>query len=190
MAVGKMTTAFTLHQHALKLDIASRFLATGQVGMALADNEGVAVDSVPLDFAGGAIEKLVTDHPAPLQFIEGQGAINNPASAATLALIRGSMPTHLILCHRLSLEGYLKDFRHIPIPDLNDLAELYIAMAHVDHTLQDPPVLAGVCINTANTDMTYDTIQRYCDQLAGELHVPVFDPFQSPDNCRALIQNL
>ena len=108
MSVGKVTTALLLNQSALKVGINSRFLATGHTGIAIT-GQGIPLDAIKLDYTGGAVEKLVCDNPVDLAFIEGQGSILNPASAATLPLIRGSMPTHFVLCHDASLTS-LRDY--------------------------------------------------------------------------------
>ena len=101
MACGKMTAALELHNGSLRRGIKSKFAATGQIGIAIS-GDGVPLDAVRIDFATGAIEGLVmrlsTD--SDCLFIEGQGSLLNPASTATLALMRGACPTHMILVHR------------------------------------------------------------------------------------------
>ena len=61
--------------------------------------DGVPLDAVRIDFAAGAVEQLVMRYGADHDIlqIEGQGSLINPASTATLPLLRGSQPTHLIL---------------------------------------------------------------------------------------------
>ncbi|MEL6384198.1 MAG: DUF1611 domain-containing protein, partial [Cyanobacteria bacterium J06626_18] len=101
MSVGKMSTNLELHHLALKRGLQSKIIATGQTNLMLGD-DGIPLDAVRVDFAAGAVEQQVMhyglDH--DILFVEGQGALFNPGSTATLPLIRGTQPTHLILVHR------------------------------------------------------------------------------------------
>ncbi len=56
--------------------------------------------------------------------IEGQGSLGHPGSTANLPLLRGGMPTHLILCHRAG-QTHLTTLQHVPIAPLGDLIRLY-----------------------------------------------------------------
>ncbi|MEP6754036.1 MAG: DUF1611 domain-containing protein [Chthonomonadales bacterium] len=101
MACGKMTAALEMHAEAQKAGFKSKFAATGQIGISIA-GEGIPLDAVRIDFATGAVESLVMrlGEDADVVFIEGQGSLLNPASTATLALMRGGCPTDMILVHR------------------------------------------------------------------------------------------
>ena len=116
MACGKMTTALELHKAALNAGIRSKFAATGQIGIAIA-GEGIPLDAVRIDFATGAVEQLVMKlgANADIVFIEGQGSLLNPASTATLALMRGACPTGMILVHRYGQQTINRaDWARIP----------------------------------------------------------------------------
>ena len=119
MANGKMTAALEMDRAARKRGLRSRFLATGQIGIAIA-GEGVPLDAIRVDFASGAIEQMTVrygnDH--DVLFIEGQGSLLHPGSTATLPLLRGAMPTHLILTHRAG-QTHLSRLEEISIPPLN-----------------------------------------------------------------------
>jgi uncharacterized NAD-dependent epimerase/dehydratase family protein len=102
MAIGKMSAALELDRTCGRRGIKSKFIATGQAGMMIS-GEGVALDAVRVDYAAGSIEQAVMKHgnDYELLLVEGQGSILHPGSTATLPLIRGSQPTHLILLHKI-----------------------------------------------------------------------------------------
>ncbi len=58
MSVGKMSTSLECHAAALKRGIKSKFLGTGQGGIMIAGS-GIALDAIRVDFAAGAVEKMV-----------------------------------------------------------------------------------------------------------------------------------
>ena len=94
-AIGKMTVSLELDRAARARGLASRFVPTGQTGIAIA-GWGIAVDAVVSDFLAGAAERLVVEgheRGGELLFVEGQGAVIHPAySGVTLGLIHGSAP--------------------------------------------------------------------------------------------------
>ena len=97
-AIGKMTVSLELDRAAAARGIASRFVPTGQTGIAIA-GWGIAVDAVVSDFIAGAAERLVVEgheRGGELLFVEGQGALAHPAySGVTLGLIHGSRSARL-----------------------------------------------------------------------------------------------
>ena len=102
-ATGKRTTAVQLYEFALKRGLPAAFLATGQTGIMLGADEGVAIDALAADFIPGVIEKLILkleSEGKKLIFIEGQGALRHPAyGQVTLGLIYGSMPQMSVFVH-------------------------------------------------------------------------------------------
>ena len=111
-AIGKMTVSLELDRAAQARGIASRFVPTGQTGIAIA-GWGIAVDAVVSDFIAGAAERLVVEgheRGGELLFVEGQGAVTHPAySGVTLGLIHGSAPHTFVLCHQAGtteVDGY------------------------------------------------------------------------------------
>ena len=99
-ALGKKYTALALTEALRARGIAADFRATGQTGIMIAGG-GIALDAVTADFAAGAAELLSPDAaPDHWDVIEGQGSLFHPAYAGvTLALVHGSQPDVLILCH-------------------------------------------------------------------------------------------
>ena len=153
MANGKMTAAIEMDRTAKSRGLRSRFLATGQIGIAIA-GEGIALDAVRIDFAAGAVEQMVLQHgnDHDILFIEGQGSLLHPASTATLALMRGAVPTHMILCHRA---GQKTIFRApwVEIPPLSQVAELYEHTATAAGSLPASKV-AGIALNCSHLKET------------------------------------
>jgi uncharacterized NAD-dependent epimerase/dehydratase family protein len=122
---GKMTVAYELANYLNTHGTRAAFVPTGQTGILLA-GWGIAVDRVPGDFMAGVMEDLTLEglSRAPLAIVEGQGSLVHPGySGVALAMLHGSCPDGLILCHqpeRESLFGY-----DIKIPSLSRLIRLY-----------------------------------------------------------------
>ncbi len=130
-AIGKMTVSLELDRAARARGLASRFVPTGQTGIAIA-GWGIAVDAVVSDFIAGAAEQLVVEgheRGGELLLVEGQGALLHPAySGVTLGLIHGSAPHAFVLCHlagQTEVEGYPGH----AIPPLPELVELHERIA-------------------------------------------------------------
>ncbi len=147
MSVGKMSTSLELWQAAVRRGVTAKFLATGQTGLMLG-HDGVPLDAVRIDFASGAVEQLVMRHgqTADVVFVEGQGSLMNPASTATLPLIRGSQPTHLILVHRAG-QTHIQSFPHVEIPPLPQIIEVYEAVAAAGGAFA-PAKIVAIALNT------------------------------------------
>lgn len=147
MSCGKMTAGLELWKLARERGIDVRFVATGQIGITVT-GAGVPLDAVRVDYAGGAIEREVLRHAdAELIIVEGQGSLIHPASSANLPLLRGTMPTHLVLCHRAGAET-LRRVPWVKIPPLSQLARLYEELGSALGTFPRPKT-AAVCLNTA-----------------------------------------
>jgi uncharacterized NAD-dependent epimerase/dehydratase family protein len=147
MSVGKMSASLELNAAAQRRGWRSRFLATGQTGLMLG-HDGVPLDAVRVDFAAGAIEQLVMQHGIDndILWIEGQGSLLNPASTATLPLLRGSQPTHLVLVHRAG-QTHIHNLPQVLIPPLPKVIHLYETVATAAGAFADTRVVA-VALNT------------------------------------------
>ncbi|MBW4660830.1 MAG: DUF1611 domain-containing protein [Drouetiella hepatica Uher 2000/2452] len=146
MSVGKMSTSLELHRASLARGLRSRFLATGQTGLMLG-HDGVALDAVRIDFAAGAVEQIVLRQgDADILHVEGQGSFINPASTATLPLMRGSQPTHLVLVHRAG-QTQIHNFDHVIIPPLPKVIEMYESVATAGGAFA-PVKVVGIALNT------------------------------------------
>ena len=149
MSVGKMSTNLELHQASLRRGLRSKVIATGQTNLMLGD-DGVALDAVRVDFASGAIEQVVMRYGLDydILYIEGQGSLLNPASTATLPLIRGSQPTHLILAHQVG-QTHIRHLPEFVIPPLPKVIHLYETVASAGGTFESAKIV-GVALNTAH----------------------------------------
>jgi uncharacterized NAD-dependent epimerase/dehydratase family protein len=116
---GKRTTALELYNTALDQGINAGFIATGQTGIMIGCDAGVAVDHLPTDFVAGAIEHAVQEvieMGKNLIFVEGQGSIlHHTYSTSTIGILYGSWPKYLVLVHP-PLRTTRKSFPDIPIP--------------------------------------------------------------------------
>lgn len=149
MSVGKMSTNLELHNACLARGLRSKVIATGQTNLMLGD-DGVALDAVRVDFASGAVEQQVMRYGPnyDILFIEGQGSMFNPASTATLPLLRGSQPTHLVLVHRAG-QTHIRNFPQVRIPALKDAIAFYENVAAAAGAFQGAKVV-GIALNTGH----------------------------------------
>ncbi len=147
MIVGKMSTCLECHGAAQKRGIKSKFLGTGQGGIMIA-GEGIALDAIRVDFAAGAVEKMVLDagNDYEMLWIEGQGSLLHPGSTATLPLIRGSQPTALILVHRVG-QTQIHNAPEVAIPPLPEVIQLYEQVARVGGG-SDQVKVKAIALNT------------------------------------------
>ncbi|MDW8052879.1 MAG: DUF1611 domain-containing protein [Armatimonadota bacterium] len=173
MAVGKMTVSLEMHRACLQRGLRSRFLATGQTGIMI-EGSGVPLDAVRVDFASGAVEKFVLElaQDADVIHIEGQGALTNPASTATLPLLRGSQPTHLILVHRAG-QTHIRTFPDVPIPPLPEVIRVYEQVASMGGAFYPSKVVA-VALNTAH--LSESEARAAVAQVEAETGLPCTDP--------------
>ncbi|MCD8485181.1 MAG: DUF1611 domain-containing protein [Desertifilum sp.] len=151
MSIGKMSTSLELHRTSLKRGLKSCFVGTGQAGIMIS-GAGIPLDAVRVDFAAGAVEQQVLKYGAEsdILHIEGQGSLMHPGSTATLPLIRGSQPTHLILGHRWG-QTQIHNCPDVEIPPLPQAIELYEKVASIAGATH-PIRVAGVALNTAKID--------------------------------------
>ena len=173
MAVGKMTAGLEIYRTARERGIRTEFIATGQIGITIT-GAGVPLDAIRVDFSTGAIEReVMAAKESDLVIVEGQGSLGHPGSTANLPLLRGSMPTHLILCHRAGQTG-LTTLPHVKIPPLGDFIRLYEALAEACGTFIRPATV-GVALNTAHIEDNAEALAA-CVAVEAELGLPTVDP--------------
>ena len=174
-AIGKMTVSLELDRAARARGLASRFVPTGQTGIAIA-GWGIAVDAVVSDFIAGAAEQLVVEgheRGGELLFVEGQGAVTHPAySGVTLGLIHGSAPHAFVLCHQAGtteVDGY-PGHPLLPLPELVELHEWIslparkarvAAIALNTRDLSEDAALAAIARAEAETALVADDPVRF-----------------------------
>jgi uncharacterized NAD-dependent epimerase/dehydratase family protein len=172
MSIGKMSAAIAFHRAAVSLGKRSKFMATGQTGIML-EGDGIPLDAIRVDFASGAVQQevIACAKDREVVFIEGQGSLLNPASTATLPLMRGSQPTKLVLCHRAQMH-HLRDFKWVRIPPLGQVVTMLEHVASAGGALA--PVQVG-CI-VLNTHGLSDSEARYeIERTQAETGLPTND---------------
>jgi uncharacterized NAD-dependent epimerase/dehydratase family protein len=170
MAIGKMTTSLELHKAAQRRGLASAFVATGQIGICISGT-GIALDAVRVDFASGGVEwatlEAAKSNPEVI-WVEGQGSVLHPASTAWLPLIRGSVPTQMILCHRAGQDAVLRA-PWVKIPPLKEVAALYEAICAPIL----PACVVGIALNCGH--LTDSEARAACAQTEAETGLPTTD---------------
>lgn len=170
-AVGKMTTTMTLAERARERGIDAGVVATGQTGIAIT-GRGIAIDRVPADFAAGAAEQLVLEAGADhdLVIAEGQAAIIHPAFAAdSIALLHGTRPEYLVLCHDATRETY-HNFNSVALPSVERYVDAYTSIADPI----SPTTMLGGALDTSALDS--DTAaRRALEEYADRLGAPTTD---------------
>ncbi|MDZ4872432.1 MAG: hypothetical protein CLLPBCKN_001820 [Chroococcidiopsis cubana SAG 39.79] len=165
MGVGKMSACLELDRACQQRGLRSKFIATGQAGLMIA-GDGIPLDAIRVDFAAGAVEQMVVQHGSDrdIVFVEGQGSLLHPGSTATLPLIRGTQPTHLVLVHRAG-QTHIRNHPHVPIPALTDVVQLYEMVAKAAGAFADVPV-AAIALNTFHLDLA--TARQAIEQAQAE----------------------
>jgi uncharacterized NAD-dependent epimerase/dehydratase family protein len=148
-SIGKTTVAMELTRHLEARGIKARFVSTGQDGK-LITGRGVCIDRVICNFASGAVERTVLGEArmGDILIIEGQDALLSPPySSVALALLHGSCPDAMILCHAPTRTHH----RHtdVAIPPLPTYRRLYEDMLAPLH----PGKVVAVALNTMGLDL-------------------------------------
>lgn len=172
MAVGKMTAGLELWKAAKEAGIDAGFVATGQIGITVTGS-GIPLDAIRVDYASGAVEREVMRHETKeWVIVEGQGSIIHPGSTSTMPLLRGSMPTDLLLCLKLG-QTHLRRLPEVEIPPIPTLMRLYEDLACAGGTFPAAPV-RGLCVNTSGLDE--DAARRELADLSALCDIPAVDP--------------
>lgn len=176
MSVGKMSTSLELHKATQNRGLTSQFIATGQTGLMLG-HDGVPLDAVRVDFAAGAVEQLMMRYGYEYEVlhVEGQGSLMNPASTATLPLLRGSQPTHLVLVHRAG-QTHIHNFPHVPIPPLSKVVQVYETVASAGGAFAPVKVVA-IALNTFH--LSEMDAEQAIEQAQLETGLPCADVIRS-----------
>lgn len=172
MSVGKMSTTLELCRTAKKQGFRAKVIATGQTNLMLGD-DGVALDAVRVDFASGAVEAVMMRYGNDYEwlFVEGQGSLLNPASTATLPLLRGTQPTDLILVHRAN-QTHIHNCPEVQIPPLSEVIHLYETVASGGGAFT-PARVVGIALNTGG--LAAVDANRIIDETEQALGLPCTD---------------
>ena len=131
-AVGKRTTAVQLWNRALERGLRAGFLATGQTGIMIGADEGIAVDAVPGDFIPGVLERAVVDlsRDKEIVFVEGQASLLHPSyGQVALGILYGTRPSKVVLVHDFDYP-YFSEFDYEIPTNLEKEKEALKFLAH------------------------------------------------------------
>lgn len=168
--IGKKTTALEIYYEANRRGVKTGFAATGQTG-AIISGHGIAVDGVPGDFMGGAVEQVVLEAAAGNDWVvvEGQGSLNHiGASGVALAILHGALPHALVFCHRMGLRR-IKVWNTEIIP--------IVRLIHLNEALtvfERPAKAVAISLNSLGyTDLEFAQEARRIEEETG---LPTVDP--------------
>ncbi len=171
MAIGKMTAGLEIYRWVREQGISTAFLATGQIGITIT-GKGIPLDGIKIDHAVNAVSTLVTSAAGDdIVFVEGQGSLLHTRSSATLALMRGTCPTHLVLCHRAGMER-LDQMPEVKVPDLREFIRLNEDLASACGTFTRPKTV-GIALKTAH--LPEEEAKAAIAELENETGLPVAD---------------
>jgi uncharacterized NAD-dependent epimerase/dehydratase family protein len=179
MSVGKMSATLELHRACLQQGLRSKVIATGQTNLMLGD-DGVPLDAIRVDYASGAVEQQLMRYGPDYDFIfvEGQGSLLNPASTATLPLLRGTQPTHLVLVHRAG-QTHIQNFPSVKIPDLPSVIALYEQVATAAGAFHPAKVVA-IALNAGH--LTPEAAEKAIQSVEAQTKLPCADIFRTGAN--------
>lgn len=181
-ALGKKYTALALARAFSARGIDATFRATGQTGILIAGG-GVPMDAVVADFAAGAAEMLSPEAaPEHWDIIEGQGSLFHPAYAGvSLALLHGSQPDVIVVCHEPGRERMLGHPTHA-VPSIEETIDLALRLG----ARTSPQIrCAGVSLNTSRMDEA--TAQRLLASESLRLGLAVADPIRGGTELARLV---
>ena len=171
-ALGKKYTALALARAFTQRGVDADFRATGQTGIMIS-GRGIPMDAVVADFAAGAAEMLSPDAPARhWDVIEGQGSLFHPAYAGvSLALLHGSQPDVIVVCHQPGRERMLgTDYL---VPDLGETIDMNLRLGRRTNAAIR---CAGVSLDTSRLEA--GAAHRLLAEQSARLGLPVADPMR------------
>lgn len=167
--IGKMTATIQMVQQLQKSGKSADWVATGQIGM-LIKGKGVAVDTIKGDFISGAVESAVANVDGNFEyvFVEGQGSIQHLGySPVALALLHGSLPDAMVLCHRSDVG--ISDYG----VDTDNIARIISIYENMVSFIK-PSRIVCIAVNTYN--LTDDKAKSYLSEMKNKIGLPVADP--------------
>lgn len=126
---GKGTTTYELYDAATSDDVDAAFVATGQTGIMTGSRYGIPTDTIPVEYAVGAIEDVVCvaaeDH--DLVIVESQAALSHPYFVGD-DILKGSNPDCVILAD----DPETTDYQYFDVPKSGVQSEISAIEAVVD----------------------------------------------------------
>jgi uncharacterized NAD-dependent epimerase/dehydratase family protein len=179
-STGKMTVAVELVREARRRGMDAAFVATGQSGMLVGADAGIAVDALTGDFMAGEVEHMVMEVDAKgpdLIVVEGQGALTHPAyGAVSLAILQGSFPDAVVMCHdpgRTHYKAFEGGLGSARIPPLRD--EVALTEKMLENTSQGR--VRAIAVMAVEEDV--DQMTQLEEIIRATLGLPVADVFRN-----------
>jgi uncharacterized NAD-dependent epimerase/dehydratase family protein len=172
-AIGKRTTATVLTRALNDRGIKAVMISTGQTGLIQGARYGVALDAIPSQFCCGELEAAILEayeaENPDIIIIEGQGALSHPAFCTSAFILRGSVPTAVILQHAPE-RAHRCDFDQMAMPTPKSEINLIQAFSNTK--------VIGLTLNHEN--MTEGEIGPAIARYNDELCIPVTDALSRP----------
>jgi uncharacterized NAD-dependent epimerase/dehydratase family protein len=146
---------------------------------------GIPMDAVVADFAAGAAEMLspaaADDH---WDVIEGQGSLLHPAYAGvSLALLHGSQPDVIVVCHDPSRSRMLGD-EEFAVPSVDEIIDITLRLG----SRTNPAIRAGgVSFNTS--ELGDEEARQLMAKESARLGLPVADPIRGGAEFERLVDS-
>jgi uncharacterized NAD-dependent epimerase/dehydratase family protein len=183
-ALGKKYSALALTRAFTERGVDADFRATGQTGIMIS-GAGIPMDAVVADFAAGAAEMLTPDASAQhWDVIEGQGSLFHPAYAGvSLALLHGSQPDVIVVCHRPGREQVLGN-PSFSLPSIAETIELNLLLGR----RTNPAIrCGGISLDTSRLDA--GDANRLLAEQSARHGLPVADPMRGGAAFAALVDS-
>jgi uncharacterized NAD-dependent epimerase/dehydratase family protein len=183
-ALGKKYSALALARAFTERGVDADFRATGQTGIMIS-GAGIPMDAVVADFAAGAAEMLTPDASSQhWDVIEGQGSLFHPAYAGvSLALLHGSQPDVIVVCHRPGREQVLGN-PGFSLPSIAETIELNLLLGR----RTNPAIrCGGISLDTSRLDA--GDANRLLAEQSARYGVPVADPMRGGAAFAALVDS-
>jgi uncharacterized NAD-dependent epimerase/dehydratase family protein len=164
---GKLITTLELVKEFQRMGKSADWLPTGQTGIMI-KGKGIPLEMVRGQNISGEIETATAKIDGNYEYIviQGQGALHNAALApVSMALLQGTLPDVMVLCHRYTDNGPVREYIASLIPIYENILSYF-----------KPAKIAAVSLNTykLNDDKAMHVIQ----ELSQQLHIPVTDPLR------------
>jgi uncharacterized NAD-dependent epimerase/dehydratase family protein len=183
-ALGKKYSALALTRAFTERGVDADFRATGQTGIMIS-GAGIPMDAVVADFAAGAAEMLTPDASAQhWDVIEGQGSLFHPAYAGvSLALLHGSQPDVIVVCHRPGREQVLGN-PSFTLPSIAETIDLNLLLGR----RTNPEIrCGGISLDTSRLDA--GDANRLLAEQSARYGIPVADPMRGGAAFAALVDS-
>lgn len=170
-AVGMTYTALAISEELGHRRLSNRFCSTGHASNFISDR-AIDLSDIPGSQLSGAAEWLAPDSKGEhWDIIAGQASINHPSYAGmTLALLHGSQPSCLILCHKVGRKFTMS--KNAPEAGwVRALMDIYLKLAQLTNPTAK---FAGISVNTEA--LPEEGSRVYLEEIGRELELPATDP--------------